>query len=118
MPKLTCLVGVLLIITGLAGYFLTGQVSLTALIPAAPGVLLLLFGLLAYKEGLRKHMMHFGVMISLLGALAGFGKGLSSLKGAKLMGSATFSLIMGLLCLIHLVAGIRSFRAARASRAN
>ena len=113
MSKPSILIGILLIILGVASYFLTGQVSKTAFIPCGPGILLVFFGLLGLKESLRKHMMHSAVLISLLGTLAGFGKAL----GGGLVGMSEApnisSLIMGALCLVHLVMSIRSFRAAR-----
>ena len=75
MSKISIYIGVLLIILGVAAYFNTGQVSKTALIPCGPGILLLIFGLLGCKENLRMHMMHGAVLVSLLGTLAGLGRG-------------------------------------------
>ena len=112
MSKPTILIGILLIILGAACYFLTGQASLTALIPAGPGILLLIFGLLGQAESRRKHMMHGAAVVSLLGTLAGFGKGLTSLPSAAGIGAT----LMGVFCLVHLVMCIRSFRAARQAR--
>ena len=40
----------------------------TALIPAYFGVALIVLGVLAYKEGLRKHVMHLAAMVGLIGA--------------------------------------------------
>jgi len=44
MPSVTIALGVVLIILGLAGYFLTGAVSVTALIPAFFGLVLAVAG--------------------------------------------------------------------------
>ncbi len=112
MSKPTILIGILLIILGVASYFLTDRVSPTALIPCGPGILLVIFGLIGQKESLRKHMMHAAVLISLLGTLAGLGRGLTTLPSAAGI-SAT---LMGVLCLVHMVMSIRSFRAARLAR--
>jgi uncharacterized membrane protein len=61
--------GLLLTAVGLSGYFGTGTSSPTALIPAGFGVPLILLGLLAYKDHLRKHAMHAAAVIGLLGFL-------------------------------------------------
>ena len=69
VPSTSIAIGVALIIVGLAGYFLTGAVSLTALIPAAFGLVIALSGLLARDARKRKHAMHAAVVVALLGFL-------------------------------------------------
>jgi len=69
MYKITIVFGTLLIITGLAGYFGTGTKSLTALIPSAIGIILLICGFLAANEKIKMMAMHVTVLIGLLGAL-------------------------------------------------
>lgn len=69
MPSITIALGVALIVVGLAGYFLTGAVSLTALIPAAVGLVIALAGGIARDERKRKHAMHAAVLVALLGFL-------------------------------------------------
>jgi uncharacterized membrane protein (UPF0136 family) len=69
MPSATIALGVALIILGLAGYFLTGAASLTALIPVAFGLVIALSGLIARDERKRKHAMHAAVLVALLGFL-------------------------------------------------
>ena len=59
--------GMLLTLLGLAGYFLTGASSPTALIPAIFGVLLLVLGFLARSEATRKHAMHAAATVALVG---------------------------------------------------
>src|SRR4029077_15430964 len=61
--------GIVLIVLGLGGYFGTDRVSLTALIPAAFGLLLGIFGALARDEKRRKMAMHIAVTVGLLGFL-------------------------------------------------
>jgi hypothetical protein len=61
--------GVVLILLGLGGYFGTDMVSLTALIPAAFGLLLVIFGILARDDKRRKLAMHIAVTVGLLGFL-------------------------------------------------
>ena len=75
MSSTTILFGVLLTLLGLTGYFLTGANSPTALIPALFGFLLLVLGLLARSEPMRKHAMHVAAIV----ALAGCGGALFSL---------------------------------------
>ena len=74
-PTLIC--GALLVLVGIVGYGTAepnaeGKVSPTALIPAFFGAALIVCGLLAFKDNLRKHVMHLAAMIGLLGALGGF----------------------------------------------
>ncbi|MSO81760.1 MAG: hypothetical protein EXQ53_00475 [Acidobacteria bacterium] len=67
MASTTMVFGVLLTLLGLAGYFLTGTSSATALIPAIFGLLLLAIGAVARSESARKHAMHAAAMVALVG---------------------------------------------------
>ena len=121
MPSITLALGVALIILGLAGYFLTGGVSLTALIPAAFGLVLALAGLVARNERLRKHAMHAAVVVALLGFLGSI-RGLLQI-GAVFAGTAArpaaviSQTIMAVLTLGYIVMAVRSFVNARRQRA-
>jgi uncharacterized membrane protein len=120
MPSVTIALGVALVILGLAGYFLTGAVSLTALIPAAFGVVLVLTGVIARNERARKHAMHAAVIVALLGFLGSM-RGVMQI-GALLDGTAArpgavvSQTIMAVLTLGYIVMAVRSFVQARASR--
>jgi hypothetical protein len=120
VPSITIALGVALIIVGLAGYFLTGAVSLTALIPAGFGVVIALAGVLARDDRMRKHAMHAAVLVALLGFL-GSVRGVLQI-GALLDGTAArpaavvSQTIMAVLTLGYIVAAVRSFVQARASR--
>ena len=57
------------LLLGIAGFVLTGSTHKTALIPCIFGLLFLVFGLLARKDNLRKHVMHAAVLIALLAFL-------------------------------------------------
>jgi uncharacterized membrane protein len=72
MAKYSIGYGVLLCILGLAGYLATNRVSVTALIPFFFGLPMIILGLLAFKENLRKHVMHAAAAIALLGFLGTF----------------------------------------------
>jgi hypothetical protein len=120
VPSITLALGVVLIILGLAGYFLTGAVSLTALIPAAFGLVIAGAGLMARDEGKRKHAMHAAVAVALLGFLGSI-RGVLQI-GALLDGTAArpaavvSQTIMAVLTLGYIVMAVRSFIQARASR--
>jgi hypothetical protein len=71
-PTIIC--GALLVADGLIGYAQqdAGSASPTALIPAAIGCVLMLCGFLAFKDNLRKHVMHLAAIVGLFGAIGGF----------------------------------------------
>jgi hypothetical protein len=120
VPSITLALGVVLIILGLAGYFLTGTTSVTALIPAAFGLVISLLGLMARDDRKRKHAMHAAVVVALLGFL-GSVRGLLQL-GALFAGTAArpaaivAQTIMALLTLGYIVLAVRSFIKARRNR--
>ena len=121
MPSITIALGAALVILGLGGYVLTGAVSLTALIPAAFGLVIALAGLLARDERKRKHAMHAAVLVALLGFL-GTIRGLLQIggvfAGTAARPAATVSqTLMALLTLGYIVMAVRSFvRARRGTR--
>jgi hypothetical protein len=114
--------GVVLIAVGVVFYFATGQVSHTALIPSGFGLVLLLLGLVALKDSLRKHAMHGAAMVGLLGFLGGAIMGLPKLS-AVLAGTAERpaavieQIIMAGICLAFVALCVRSFMVARRNRA-
>ena len=119
-------IGGLLTLLGLGGYGYAlatadqtnGYASWTALIPAIAGVPLLILGALAAaKPGWRKHLMHAAVAWALLGALAPLGRLPTGLRADPINVVAVSSLIgMLVLCAIFVIAGVRSFIAARRAR--
>lgn len=118
MTLLTTLVGVVLVAVGVAGYVMTDMASPTALIPAAIGVLLLGLAAWGRQESARKHAMHGAMVLALVG-IAGTARGLMQLP-AHLAGepvarpaAVASQSITALVLLVLLVAGIRSFIAAR-----
>ena len=121
MASTSIALGVALIVLGLAGYFLTGAASFTALIPALFGVIIALLGLVARDESKRKHAMHAAVVVALLGFL-GSARGLMQL-GSVFDGTAArpaaivSQTVMALLTLGYIVLAVRSFVRARRARA-
>jgi hypothetical protein len=78
--------GTALILLGAGGLFATGAEHPTELLPAAAGVLLIVFGLLARNPKLRMHAMHGAALIGLLG-LAGSVSGI--VQFIKMVGGET-----------------------------
>jgi len=120
MPRITVAFSFVYIAIGLAGFFLTGAVHKTALIPAAIGAVLLVLGLLGGKEKLRMHVMHAALLIGLL-ALLGTVRSLTKLPAvfdgtAERPGAVYAQAATAVLSLVYLAVGVRSFIAARRSR--
>ena len=110
------------LVLGIGGFVLTGSTHKTALIPCIFGILFLVFGLLARKDNLRKHVMHAAVLIALL-AFLGTARSLSHLP-ELLNGTAekpaaiiTQSLNAGL-SLLYIILAVRSFIQARRARSS
>jgi fluoride ion exporter CrcB/FEX len=114
--------GIVLIVLGLGGYFGTDRVSLTALIPAAFGLLLVIFGALARDEKRRKMAMHIAVTIGLLGFLgtvSGLVKLPTLLSGGEVARPAAViaQSIMAVLMAVYVGMCVKSFIDARRRRA-
>jgi len=113
--------GSALVLLGLGGYFGTGAEHPTALIPAAAGVLLIVFGLLARNPNLRMHAMHGAALIGLLGffgSVSGLPQLVKLIAGDSVARpvAAVSRSIMAVLCLAFVVLTVRSFVAARIAR--
>ncbi|MGH9632550.1 MAG: hypothetical protein ACRD7E_29950 [Bryobacteraceae bacterium] len=114
--------GVALIVLGLGGYFGTGSDSVTALIPAFFGLVLVILGMMARDPGKLKIAMHLAAAVGLLGFL-GTVPGLMRI-GAVLGGDETVArpnaviaqAIMAVLTGVFLVICIKSFIDARRRR--
>jgi len=121
MPSITIACGGLLIIIGVAGYvygMMHGNASVTALIPAFLGLILVVLGAISSaKENLRKHLMHGAVTVSLLGFIAtvsSFFKIPTLLSGMAERPAAVIAQIaMSMVCLIFVILCIKSFIDAR-----
>ena len=121
MPRITVIFSLIYIALGLGGYFLTGTVHKTALIPAVIGIVLLILGLLAGNEKLRMHVMHAALLIGLL-ALLGTARSLLKLPAAfdgtaERPGAVFAQAATAVLSVAYLGLGVRSFIAARRARA-
>ena len=109
--------GAILTTIGLVGYFATGQVSVTALIPAFLGVTAAVCGLLARNERFLKHAMHGAALLALIGLLGTLRSPLqlpALLDGTAERPAAVLAQILTLLCsLVFVAVSLRSFIAAR-----
>ena len=123
MAKVTLVFAVLFVALGLIGFYGTGAIHYTALIPAALGLLLAIFGALSFSPdaGRRKLFMHINVTLGLLGFL---GTLMGLIQWFQLAAGATVKnppateskAAMALLCLIYVAFCVRSFIAARRTR--
>ena len=118
MPNTTRIFGIILILLGVASYTLTGRTSMTALIPAFFGAVLLVCAVIARSsESARKHAMHAAVGVGMVGMLAALVRALpAALKGDASRPAVIAQLIMGGLLLIYVALGVRSFVEARRAR--
>lgn len=117
MTATTRLFGILLILLGIASYTVTGRTSVTALIPAIFGAVLLICALIARKESARKHAMHAAVAVGLLGALASLGRAVPAVMNGDAGRPAVMAqIVMAVLLLIYVGFGVQSFIAARRAR--
>jgi hypothetical protein len=115
------IVGVLLLFLGFGGYIATGGTSLTALIPAVVGALLVGTAFVARAEHLRKHAMHAAAAIGLIGFIGSIG---GAVKVFTLLGGGSVErpqavvaqALMALLCAIYVGLAVRSFIQARILR--
>lgn len=125
MPNTAILFGRLLILLGIIGYgyivyAMPDKASLTALIPAIFGLVLMVLGHLSNaKENLRKHLMHVAVLVGLLGFLAtasSFLKLPALFAGTSERPVAVISqVVMSIICLLFVALSVKSFIDARRS---
>ncbi len=111
--------GRILIIIGVIGYaygLFSGSASVTALIPAAFGIVIVLLGYGARaKPSMSKHLMHAALVFALIGFIVPLIRIFSKMSTFSLSAATISMIAMSLTCLSLMVFGIRSFQAARAS---
>ena len=124
MARVTYVFGILLVALGLIGYWGTGSIHPTALIPTWFGLALVAGGLLAISpsEGRRKLFMHINVTVGLLGLIGAIAAALQGYGHARSLGedpdyiALAAKLTMAVLLLIYVNLCVRSFIQARRSR--
>jgi fatty acid desaturase len=120
MAKVTLVFAVVFIALGVVGFVGTGSAHPTALIPAALGLLLGIFGALSLSPDVkrRKLFMHINVTLGLLGFLGtfmGLIQWIGMLRGevVKNPPAVESKAAMALLSLLYVGLCVRSFIAAR-----
>lgn len=120
MTALTFWIGGLLAVAGVVAYAATGAASLTALIPTAVGLLLLVAAVVGRRPGAHMHAMHAALVVALLGAA---GSVMNVVRiGDVIAGTAerpaaiVVSTVMFVLLVAYLAAGVRSFLRIRMAR--
>lgn len=120
MPTTAITSGILLILIGIIGYvfsIIDGNTSLTALIPAAFGILLAILGFVAKsKESLRMHVMHVAVLVGLIGFIIPAWRILSTISNIKVSLALFSQAAMSLVCLVFVILCVKSFIDARRNR--
>lgn len=124
MARVTFAFGILLIALGLIGFWGTGSIHYTALIPTWFGLALAAGGLLAISphEGRRKLFMHINVTVGLIGLIGAVAVALQGYGHARSLGenpdyiALAAKLTMAGLLLIYVNLCVRSFIQARRSR--
>lgn len=130
MGPIAAVFGAALTGLGLFAYFTqtSDKPSPTALIPAFFGLPILILGLLALKDNLRKHAMHLAAMVGLIGLVGALimaapkvptllseGKVLRS-DGTDATRAIVVQLIMAGICLVFVALCVKSFIDARRAR--
>lgn len=121
MPTTSIIFGTLLLLVGIIGYMYGAMyseyASLTALIPAGFGILLIILGFIAQKkESLRKHLMHGAIVVALLGFIATAARLVPRLSGITFTAAEVSQIAMALICLVFVILAIKSFAAARRNK--
>lgn len=72
IPRIAIYEGAILVLWGVAAYIISGQSSITAMIPSFMGAPLMILGLLSEKiPDMRHHLMHASMVMALLMVLGG-----------------------------------------------
>lgn len=119
MTSLAIWCGRILILVGIIGYgygMANNNASLTALIPAAFGLVIMALGHGGnMMENMRKHFMHVALLVALIGFLIPAWRIVSSIGEKGFTFTTLMLLSMALICLLFVVMGVRSFISARSS---
>jgi hypothetical protein len=117
MPATTRLVGFALIAIGVIGYLATGGASVTALIPAMIGAVMLVLALVARSPEARKHAMHAAVAIALISLLGTLPRLFPAVMAGEIQRPAVIAqAAMVLVLAFYVVMGVKSFIDARRAR--
>jgi len=120
MTYLGVIYGLALVVLGVFGYFKSGGVSVTALIPAFLGAPVVILSLLSLKPKFLKIGMHINVVIALAGFVATAKDTFGLITGQEFENElAIYSkAITCVLCLLFIVFSVVSFVKIRKSKKN
>jgi hypothetical protein len=114
MPSTTRIIGIVLMVIGLASYWLTGRTSITALIPAFFGIAFVGLAYIARNAAARRHAMHVAVALGLLGVIGTLGRAIPAVLDGQLARPAVLAqIVTGLVLGYYVYLGVQSFRQAR-----
>ncbi len=124
MAKVTLVFALLLVALGVAGYYYTGAIHPTALIPTWFGLALGVCGFLAISpsEGRRKLFMHINAAIGVIGFLGAIVTAIQGYGSARTQGiepdyiALWDKLIMAAILLVYVNLCVQSFLKARRAR--
>ena len=119
MTQTTRMVGNVLAVLGIVSYLGTGRTSMTALIPAFFGVVLVGLAWLGRNEAARRHAMHAAMVVALVGIAGTASRLVPGITAGTidLARPATLAQIATVVLLAwYLGKGIKSFRDARLAR--
>jgi len=116
MASTTIVFGALLVLLGLGGYVLSGAASVTALIPTFFGIPLMVLGVLARSESMRKHAMHGAAALALVGCAGALFSLMRTPTGPRSPAAAFSQAAMVALTAAFVALCVRSFKAARLAR--
>ena len=115
IPRIAIYEGAILVLWGVAAYIISGQSSITAMIPSFMGAPLMILGLLSEKiPDMRHHLMHASMVMALLMVLGGARVFADFSEMSNLAISSHIILIF--VGATFMICGIMSFRAARLAR--
>ena len=115
IPRIAIYEGAILVLWGVAAYIISGQSSITAMIPSFMGAPLMILGLLSEKiPDMRHHLMHASMVMALLMVLGGARVFADFSDMSNLAISSHIILIF--VGSTFMICGIMSFRAARLAR--
>jgi hypothetical protein len=113
MANVTSIVGVLLLLIGVGGYVVTEGAHITALLPAALGLVILILGIVAGRIEAGQHAIHAALALALLGGLGALPRAFGVADGGA---AAIASLLTVIVVVVYVGLGVRSFIAARKAR--
>lgn len=124
MAKFTIVVGLILVVLGVAVFVATGSHAPTALIPTYFGILLGILGMLANTDNSKRRMlfMHIAVTVGLIGFIfpgwRGMGDLITQMHGQIVLRPVAMKeeLAMAAICLVYVLLCVRSFISSRRSR--